>query len=239
MFDGSFLTTRRLAQDVPGFWAGVELAHADLTGTATTDPMTGIPTADALAAKIVGRWRSGTPTDTAPVFDDRSAHDPALDNAFDFQDDPAGTRTPICAHIRKVYPRKGAETETPPVTETDTQPHRILRRGIPFGAPFEPAAGKGHGVDSQRGLIFQCYQASLEEQFVFLQQAWINNENFPSANTGNDAVIGLATTVTIPAGGATHTLAFKEFVRTEGSLFTLTPSLPTIDLLITGQTLPI
>lgn len=240
MFDGSFLTTRRLAQDVPGFWAGVEVQHARLTGTSITDPMTGIPSGDALAAKLVGRWRSGTPTDAAPVFDERSARDPADDNAFDFAGDPDGNSTPVCAHIRKVYPRKGAEQLPLPqtVTEDDTKVHRILRRGIPFGLPFQPTAGRGRGVDSRRGLVFQCYQASLAEQFVFLQEAWVNRSDFPVAGTGKDAVIGLASTVAVRAGGRDHALDFAEFVRTEGSVFALTPSLETVGLLADGEPLP-
>jgi Dyp-type peroxidase family len=238
MFDGSFLTTRRLAQDVAGFWAGVETQHATLTGSSVTDPTTGIPTADALAAKLVGRWRSGTPIDHAPVFDNRPARDPTLDNAFEFAADQKGDRTPICAHIRKVYPRAGAEQGETRVTEEDTKQRRIMRRGIPFGAPFQPTAGRGHGVDSKRGLVFQCYQASLSEQFVFLQNAWVNNSNFTDAGTGNDAVIGLASTVRIRAGGADHAFEFADFVRTEGALFALTPSLPTVALLAAGAALP-
>jgi Dyp-type peroxidase family len=239
MFDGSFLTTRRLAQDVPGFWAGVEVAHAKLTGTAITDPITGIPSADVLAAKLVGRWRSGTPTADTGAFDNRSAHDPARDNDFDFKNDPDGDHTPICAHIRKVYPRKGAEHLPDPqtLTEAETKARRILRRGIPFGLPFQPTAGRGHGVDSRRGLVFQCYQASLADQFVFLQEKWINREEFPVAGTGNDAVIGLASTVSIRAGGEHQALSFADFVRTEGSVFAFTPSLPTVARLAAGEAL--
>jgi hypothetical protein len=58
-----------------------------------------------------------------------------------------------------------------------------------------------NGIDARRSLVFQCYQSRLADQFVFLQQAWINNQDFPGANTGNDAVIGLASTVGVRAGG--------------------------------------
>jgi hypothetical protein len=113
-----------------------------------------------------------------------------------------------------------------------------LRRGIPFGLPFEPAAGRGEGVDGRRGLLFQCYQASIEDQFIFLQESWVNAEEFPVAGTGKDAVIGLASTVTIPAGGGTTSLQFEEFVQTEGAIFSFTPSIPTVKLLASGQPLP-
>ena len=54
MQDGSFQVFRRLAQDVPGWWAQV-IARAQSL------PASDGLTADQLAAKLVGRWRSGTP----------------------------------------------------------------------------------------------------------------------------------------------------------------------------------
>jgi Dyp-type peroxidase family len=235
MYNGSFLVTRRLAQDVPGFWSGVESQHAAITGSGA---LAAIPTPDALAAKLVGRWRSGTPTDHAPTADNRAGQAPAADNDFDFEADPSGFKTPECAHIRKVYPRKGAEHAAIEVTEEGTKPHRILRRGIPFGPPFQPTAGRGDGVDAERGLVFQCYQSSLQDGFVFLQQAWVNFASFPDPNTGNDSVIGLASDVTIPVPGCPQTLSFAQFVKTEGAVFALTPPLSTIDALAAGHTLP-
>ena len=233
MFDGSFLVTRRLAQDVPGFWAGVQEQHA------TLDPedLPAVPTADALAAKLVGRWRSGTPTDLAPTADNRSAQDPDRDNDFDFSEDRPGLKTPVCAHIRKVYPRSGAR---PLVDEDGTKIRRILRRGIPFGPPFQPTAGRGDGVDAERGLVFQCYQSSLQDGFVFLQKVWVDNGNFPDAEAGNDAVIGLKSDITLPiTAERTKKLSFQQFVSTEGSVFSITPSLPVIEALAAGADLEI
>ncbi|MCW2528550.1 MAG: peroxidase [Pseudonocardiales bacterium] len=239
MFDGSFLVTRRLAQDVAGFWANAESAHASLPAEAKC-PVSGIPSPDALAAKLVGRWRSGTPVAAAPLADNRSAHDPDDDNAFGFEDDEQGETTPFVAHIRKVYPREGGTKAKISVTEDETKPRRILRRGIPFGLPFQPTGGRGAGVDGDRGLVFQCYQASLADQFTFLQQVWINLGLFPDPDTGNDSVIGLASDkVTIKACGAAQTIGFGQFVHTQGSLFALTPSLETVDKLAAGQPLSI
>lgn len=240
MWDGSFLVTRRLAQDVAGFWSNMEEEHAKLAGPIITDPDTGIPSPDALAARLVGRWRSGTPTDHRAVADQRSAQDPRLDNDFDFTgngerpDDGAGVRTPHAAHIRKVYPRSG----TPLVPEADSARRRILRRGIPYGPPFGPASGRGSGVDTERGLLFQCYQASIEEQFVFLQQVWVNNDSFAEPAAGKDAVIGLDSDVTLKGGGQTATSHFRQWVKTRGSVFSLTPSIPTLKLIAAGTALP-
>ena len=238
MWDGSFLVTRRLAQDVAGFWSNVEEEYKRTPeGVFRTDPATGIPSADALAARLVGRWRSGTPTDRSPVADIRSAQDPTRDNDFDFGGDPDGNTTPAVAHIRKVYPRSGAGSAPIKVTEEDTMVHRIVRRGIPYGLPFAPTSGRGEGVDAERGLLFQCYQASLQDQFVFLQQAWVNNPGFPAPDTGNDPVIGKDSDVTIRGGGQPAKLHFAQWVHTRGSLFSFTPSIPTLEALAAGTPL--
>ena len=52
-------------------------------------------------------------------------------------DDAAGKLVPRAAHIRKAYPRN---EKTPTGGEADTQTHRILRRGIPYGESFREGA---------------------------------------------------------------------------------------------------
>ena len=103
------------------------------------------------------------------------------------------------------------------MSEPQTKGRRILRRGIPFGPAFDPAAGRGHGIDAERGLVFQCYQASLADQFVFLQQAWINASDFPIANTGRDPIIGEGGAVAVP-GSAPAFGADLQSVRTHRGL---------------------
>src|SRR5262249_34023834 len=67
MWDGSFLVTRRLVQDVPAFWGDVAAVYRQLIagGVSQHD----LPDPDALAARLVGRWRSGTPIARSPVAD--------------------------------------------------------------------------------------------------------------------------------------------------------------------------
>ena len=93
---------------------------------------------------------------------------------------------------RKVYPR---DSPTPGGGESDTQTHRILRRGIPFGTSFRPSLGAtGHGgkfgveEPRDRGLLFLCYQSSLARQFEFLQRVWVNNPTFPESATQDEAL---------------------------------------------------
>ncbi len=125
-------------------------------------------------------------------------------------EDPAGERLPFTGHIRKAYPRDDVSnnpTEDPDVDpacrraradlkESTTQTHRILRRGIPFGpvSPSTPEAPFDDGV--VRGLHFLAYQTSIEEQFEFISECWVNNKDFkePFGHTpqsgGHDPIIG-------------------------------------------------
>lgn len=52
---------------------------------------------------------------------------------FDYQDDPYGLKTPRFAHARKMYPRSSLAI--------DKEWHRIIRRGVPFGATYDPTRG--------------------------------------------------------------------------------------------------
>ena len=104
---------------------------------------------------------------------------------------------PRAAHIRKAYTRdetlpglKDAED-----SESVTQTHRLLRRGIPFGTSFRPSLGAtGHGgkfgveEPNDRGLLFLAYQSDIERQFEFVQNNWVNNVNFPQSGDGQDPI---------------------------------------------------
>lgn len=63
-------------------------------------------------------------------------------------------------------------------------PHRILRRGIPYGPEFE------QDPQAERGLLFACYQSNLDQGFDFIQAAWANNPFFRFGGAGVDAVMG-------------------------------------------------
>jgi len=241
MKDGSFLVFRRLNQDVPGFWAQVT---AQAQALPSDDPMT----QDLLAAKLVGRWRSGTPLDLSPDSDNPTEADDDNNN-FEFIDkdadgneikvtdaqgkatprkDPLGLRCPRFAHVRKVYPRDNE-------TFTDEQ-RRVMRRGIPFGLAFKPAAGRGFGVDAERGLLFAAYMSSIEEQFEFLQTAWVNNPNFPDGTAGPDPIIGDHSPRPAPvklhrANRDDLELDFKRFIHTTGAVYAFTPSISTLEKL--------
>ncbi len=70
----------------------------------------------------------------------------------DYASDPAGTRTPMDAHIRLANPR------TP-----DTASSLILRRGYNYSAGITPSG------QLDMGLLFCCFQSDLDAGFVAVQ----------------------------------------------------------------------
>lgn len=223
MKNGSFQVFRRLEQDVPGFWGQISSNIHILQST--EDPLARELEEEKLGAKLIGRWRSGTPIDLAPERDDRFTHDPEDDNNFHFFErdpetgavlmtgaapniDELGSRCPRFGHIRKVYPRAN--------NFANSRIHRIIRRGVPFGLPFDPTNGTGHGADAERGLLFIAYMRSIEDQFEFLQLSWANNVGFPFRTApsktikrldgtfvdtpGPDPIIGTSRADDIPTG---------------------------------------
>jgi len=187
--NGSFLVFRRLRQYVAGFRA-FAAASASAIGRPDVN-------AARVAAMIVGRWPSGAPLVRSPTQDDRAAAG-ELANAFAYGDDNArfgvppdsdGVRCPVAAHVRKVNPR---DENTDIGSAAATLTKRILRRGIPYGLPFEHAPDDG----TDRGLLFMSYQTSIPDQFEFLATRWMNRPDLPRnpsdhpEGLGYDMVLG-------------------------------------------------
>ena len=118
-------------------------------------------TEDELAAKIIGRWKDGTPVARPPEEPDIAAERRRA-NDFRYEDDAHGFGCPLGAHVRRANPRDAL-----PGGAERTMRHRIIRRGMPYGS------WKGTG-DDQAGLAFICFSASIENGFEFIQREWIN-----------------------------------------------------------------
>ena len=58
----------------------------------------------------------------------------------------------------------------------------MLRRGMSYGPPLP--SGVAERDRQERGLMFVCYQASIERQFEFVQQQWLGDGNV--FGLGND-----------------------------------------------------
>ena len=99
-----------------------------------------------LAAKMMGRWRSGAPLALCPFHDDPElGSDPQRNNDFLFQsDDPAGLRTPGGSHIRRSNPRDASIAGFARI-------HRMIRRGTAYGPLLPEGVLDDDGAD--RGLM--------------------------------------------------------------------------------------
>jgi Dyp-type peroxidase family len=150
-----------------------------------------------LAAKLVGRWRSGAPLTLAPDVDNPSlGKDPRRNNDFDYSDDARGLRVPLGCHIRRMNPRDTKLTRL-----TDVNLHRLIRRGTTYGPPYDPNAFSEHDDEVPRGAYFLFISAKTMATIEFLQQEWVNDGNFVELGAERDPVIGLqdaAATFTIP-----------------------------------------
>jgi Dyp-type peroxidase family len=170
--NASFLVYRKLHQDVAGFRSQLASASALYPGGD-----------ELLAAKIVGRWRDGTPVDLSPHNPDPAiVADANRNNAFSYDTDSDGLRCPVGAHVRRANPRDSLPFEGKLVNR-----HRLIRRGIPYGQPLAPGADDD-GQD--RGVIFMCLQASIARQFEFIQGQWLNRGNAFTLGEDQDVLVG-------------------------------------------------
>jgi Dyp-type peroxidase family len=170
--NGSYVVYRKLRQDVAAFRRQLAAAAELYPGGE-----------ELLAAKLVGRWRDGTPLDASPHREDPAlVADKARNNAFDYGRDPDGLRCPIGSHIRRMNPRLSMPFEGKLVNR-----HRLIRRGITYGEML-PEGAEDDGQD--RGVIFMTVQASLARQFEFVQAQWANTGNPFRLGDDQDPIIG-------------------------------------------------
>jgi Dyp-type peroxidase family len=202
--NGSYLVFRRLRQDVAAFRA---FAAESANALSKRPGFNGV-SPEWVAARLVGRWPSGAPVSRVPGRDYAALGADRLANNYfgfaadtvedplaaglkagrwpDAKADPVGLTCPMTAHIRKVNARDAA---TDLGGRRSSFNRRILRRGLPFG----PALGELSGYDSasgNRGLLFACYQASIEDQFEFLSNSWAGSPKNPRSPSGFDMVMG-------------------------------------------------
>ncbi len=140
-----------------------------------------------LAAKLVGRWRSGAPLTLAPAKDNPAlGEDPQRNNDFNYANDPEGNQAPLGCHMRRMNPR---DTNMPVLTDVNI--HRIIRRSTTFGAPYDPSALSERDDQVARGLYFLFISAKAMATMEFLQREWINSGNFTGLGEERDPIVGL------------------------------------------------
>ncbi len=219
--NGSYGAFRILQQDVAGF----ERLLTEWSRTWGFDR-------ELIAAKLLGRWRDGTPLTLAPTGTGGAPPDERHLNDFDFApsprhptyfDDIDGVRCPAGAHIRRLNPRSSLVTGKP-------HTRRIVRRGMPYGPPYDPSA-PDDGVE--RGLMGLFLCGDLEMQYEFLLRVWANQDYATHGLRGTrDPIVGLQ-----PPGTGSFTVrtddsrdpivmtGLSNLVQTRGSLYCFIPGI--------------
>jgi Dyp-type peroxidase family len=215
--NGSFAAFRILEQDVHAFESFLSAASDD-----THDDR------ELLAARLCGRWRNGVPLVMSPASDSPEPAIPESDlNSFDFATrypDPDGKRCPLGSHIRRANPRR-----QPGTPGGDAAKRRIIRRGLPYGPPYDPA----HPDDEhERGLVGLFICVSLRDQFEFVMRRWLNDVSVAGGLgrtrdplTGNNDPTGEFSAPGTPPMNAT---ALPRFVTTRGGVYCFLPSMTAI-----------
>ncbi len=222
--NGSYLVFRQLRQDVRGFWRFADEATRGPDGM--RDPKARLR----LAAKMVGRWPSGSPLALAADKDE-----PALAAANDFRyfrEDVRGTRCPVGAHIRRANPRDSLDPR--PGSDASlaiNRRHRILRRGREYGPSLtlEDALSDPAADPAERGLHFICLNANIARQFEFVQFTWLNNPKFDGLYDDADPLVGPSHprggTFTIQSEELRERFAVPRFVSVRGGAYFFMPGL--------------
>ena len=133
-----------------------------------------------IAAKLMGRWRSGAPLVLAPDKEDPAlGADMQRNNDFNYKEmDPHGYAVPLGSHMRRMNPRD---------TAANINRRRMIRRGATYGLPL-PEDAPDDGAD--RGIAAFIICASLIRQFEFAQNVWANDRNFHELGNERDPIIG-------------------------------------------------
>lgn len=173
--NGTYVVFRKLRQRVAEFRRYLKAHSEDHAGE------------ELLAAKMMGRWRSGAPLALCPLHDDPTlGADPRRNNNFLFQeDDPSGLKTPAGCHIRRTNPRDASIAGVARI-------HRMIRRGAAYGPTLPDGVLDDDGAD--RGLMFAFVGAHIGRQFEFVQSQWINDGVFFGGGGDKDPVVGSGST---------------------------------------------
>ncbi|MFC7247240.1 Dyp-type peroxidase [Catellatospora aurea] len=208
--NGSYVAFRKLRQDVAAFRRFLR------------DNSAGPDEQEQLAAKLMGRWRSGAPLALCPQRDDPDlGADHERNNAFLFRDDdPDGFATPCGSHVRRANPRDSAVAGEPRL-------HRMIRRGTAYGPLLPEGMLDDDGAD--RGLIFAFVGAHLGRQFEFAQTQWMNDGVFFGGGAARDPIAGLGeglSDYTIPRRPVRRRLPqVPRFVTTRGGEYAFMPGI--------------
>jgi Dyp-type peroxidase family len=222
--NGTYMVFRKLYQDVAAFRKYLATAAKSLYGGDDHYHQ------ELVAAKMMGRWRSGCPLDLSPDKDDPAiAADPNRRNNFTYKGDDRGLRCPLGAHLRRSNPRA-----TPLKRSTEVRRHRLIRRGVEYGPHLKEGALDDDGVD--RGLINLFIQADIERQFEFVQHEWMKGGEFigldPNEQDPINGVGGEGSQMLVPGAKQPFLFDLPTFVKVKGGEYLFVPGLKALEGLI-------
>lgn len=217
--NGTYVVFRKLHQRVAAFRQYLKANSASVEDE------------ELLAAKMMGRWRSGAPLALCPFHDDvELGADPRRNNDFLFEaEDPAGFKTPGGSHIRRCNPRDATIAGV-------TRLHRMIRRGTAYGPTLPDGIMVDDGAD--RGLMFAFVGTHIGRQFEFVQSQWINDGVFFGAGNDKDPIAGSSEiNFTLPRRPVRRRLqGIPKFVVTRGGEYCFMPGLRALRWLSTLET---
>jgi deferrochelatase/peroxidase EfeB len=248
--DGCYNAFRVMYQDVALFNKFLKDQVAKNAGQLKSLGLNETELEEWFAAKLCGRWRNGSPL----MLDPDQPGDPEGEN-FGYVEadnsDPQAQKTdpnhlisgsmrcPFSAHTRVANPRNQPLDSS----EGDTGSPRVIRRGVPYGAPL--SSTEDDGVD--RGLIGLFLCGSITSQFEKLY-GWMNYNNFSDppaysiSKPPQDALLGnrnavkspnfpgLVTSFKIPLSAKESIVIDKlpQFLKTRGTSYCILPSMSSI-----------
>jgi Dyp-type peroxidase family len=219
--NGTYIVFRKLRQRVAEF-----RQYLKANSTSPEDE-------ELLAAKMMGRWRSGAPLALCPFHDDPElgAARQRNNNFLYEEDDPAGFKTPGGSHIRRANPRDASIAGV-------ARLHRMIRRGTAYGSLLPEGVLEDDCAD--RGLMFAFVGAHLGRQFEFVQSQWINDGVFFGAGDDKDPIAGAndeGGSFTVPRRPVRKRLqGIPRFVVTRGGEYCFMPGLRALRWLADLQT---
>lgn len=223
--DGSLTAFMLLHQDVAAFNLFLQV------NAATAAPALSQAEAEEyLAAKMMGRWRDGTPLALSPEQTDPTL---TMRDDFDYVEDPGGARCPLSAHIRVA----NARSQPMNPLNQDLFPGgfpRLLRRGSLYGPPLEGDIDDGR----DRGIAGMFLCANLNKQFYTVMR-WLSRTDFSQVfpnQVGQDPIVG---NMEFPGaspdfairrddGSSVSLKRIADFVRIQGVSLQLLPSMSTL-----------
>jgi Dyp-type peroxidase family len=210
--NGTYIAIRKIRQNVAAFRRYLR----DSASSAADQEL--------IAAKMMGRWRSGCPLALAPFADDPAlAADRNRNNDFGYYDDDlSGHKTPVGCHIRRINPRDALKD-----TIVDARLHRVLRRGSAYGPMLPLEATEDDGAD--RGIVLALVNADPVRQFEFVQSQWINDGDFVAEGRRTDPIVGrrdLTDDYVFPAKPVRrHLMRLPDFTMTRGGEHVFLPGI--------------